>query len=101
MEHKPLIAGNWKMHKTHLEAIQIVQKLHYRLDSRDFERVEVMVAPPFTALRSVQTVIEADRLRIAHRAALRQVVAVITCTGGNIPTMVQKEVCQLLVCSCP
>ena len=62
MESKPLIAGNWKMHKTHLEAIQIVQKLHYRLDSRDFERVEVMVAPPFTALRSVQTIIEADHM---------------------------------------
>ena len=61
---KVLIAGNWKMHKTHLEAIQVVQKLSYRLDPADYERVEVVVAPPFTALRSVQTVIEADHLLI-------------------------------------
>jgi triosephosphate isomerase len=59
-----LIVGNWKMNATHLEAIQMVQKLSYRLDSQDLERVEVVVAPPFTALRSVQTVIEADRLPI-------------------------------------
>ena len=61
---KNLMVGNWKMNATHLEAIQIVQKLSYRLDSKDFDRVEVVVCPPFTALRSVQTVIEADRLLI-------------------------------------
>ena len=59
---KDLIAGNWKMHATHLEAIQMVQKLSYRLDPGDYQRVEVVVCPPFTALRSVQTVIEADHL---------------------------------------
>ncbi len=52
------------MNATHLEAIQMVQKLSYRLDHADYDRVEVVVAPPFTALRSAQTVIEADRLRI-------------------------------------
>jgi triosephosphate isomerase len=62
MGRKPLIAGNWKMNATHLEAIQMVQKLHYRLDARDFDRVEVVLAPAFTALRSVQTVIEADHM---------------------------------------
>jgi triosephosphate isomerase len=62
---KPLIAGNWKMHATHLEAIQMVQKLSYRLDPADYERVDVAVCPPFTALRSVQTVIESDHLPIA------------------------------------
>lgn len=61
---KDLIVGNWKMHATHLEAIQMVQKLSYRLEPEDHERVDVVVAPPFTALRSVQTVIEADRLSI-------------------------------------
>ena len=50
------------MHYTHLEAIAVVQKLGYQLDSRDYDRCEVVVCPPFTALRSVQTVIEADRL---------------------------------------
>ena len=61
---KNLIVGNWKMNATHLDAIQMVQKLSYRLDPKDFDRVEVVVCPPFTALRSVQTVIEADRLLI-------------------------------------
>ncbi|MBM3695562.1 MAG: triose-phosphate isomerase [Actinobacteria bacterium] len=64
MARKDLIAGNWKMNATHLEAIQMVQKLGYRLDPGDYDRVEVVVCPPFTALRSVQTVIESDYLRI-------------------------------------
>jgi triosephosphate isomerase len=63
-DRKPLMAGNWKMHHTHLEAIQVVQKLGFRLDDRDFDRVEVVVCPAFTALRSVQTTIEGDRLPI-------------------------------------
>ena len=63
-DRKPLMAGNWKMHHTHLEAIQVVQKLGYRLDNRDYDRVEVVVCPAFTALRSVQTTIEGDRLRL-------------------------------------
>jgi triosephosphate isomerase len=61
---KDLIAGNWKMHTTHLEALQMVQKLSYRLDPGDYERVDVLVCPPFTGLRSVQTVIETDNLQI-------------------------------------
>ena len=64
MERKDLIVGNWKMNANHLEAIQMVQKLSYRLEPGDYDRVEVVVAPPFTALRSVQTVIEADNMRI-------------------------------------
>jgi len=61
---KDLIAGNWKMNATHLEAIQMVQKLSYRLEPDDYERVDVVVCPPFTAVRSVQTVIESDHLPI-------------------------------------
>jgi len=61
---KNLIAGNWKMNATHLEAIQMVQKLSYRLDHSDYQRVDVVVCPPFTSLRSVQTVIESDHLPI-------------------------------------
>ncbi|TDI54594.1 MAG: triose-phosphate isomerase [Acidobacteria bacterium] len=61
---KYLIVGNWKMNATHLETIQMVQKLSYRLDVSDHQRVEVVVCPPFTALRSAQTVIEADHLQI-------------------------------------
>ena len=62
---RDLIAGNWKMHATHLEAIQMVQKLSYRLESSDYGRVDVVVCPPLTALRSVQTVIETDRLELS------------------------------------
>jgi triosephosphate isomerase len=63
-ERKPVIAGNWKMHHDHLVAIQVVQKLSYRLDEGDYERCDVVVCPPFTDLRTLQTLIEADRLKI-------------------------------------
>ncbi len=58
---RPLIAGNWKMHKTHLEAMVLVQQLGHELADHDFRRVEVVVCPPFTALRTVQTLIDSDR----------------------------------------
>jgi len=61
-ERRPIMAGNWKMHHTHLEAIQVVQKLSYRLDDRDYKQCDIVVCPAFTALRSVQTVLEADRI---------------------------------------
>jgi triosephosphate isomerase len=61
---KPLISGNWKMHKNHFEAIQHVQKLSYALTKDDYEVVDVSVHPPFTDLRSVQTVVEADNIPI-------------------------------------
>jgi triosephosphate isomerase len=64
-ERKPLMAGNWKMHHNHLEAIQVVQKLSYRLDDKDYAAVEVAVFPAFTALRSVQTTIDSDNIPIA------------------------------------
>jgi len=61
---RPMMAGNWKMNHTHLDAIQVVQKLGFRLERADLERVEVVICPAFTALRSVQTTIDADRLDI-------------------------------------
>ena len=64
-DRRPIIAANWKMHKTHLEAIESVQKLSYLLDADDAERLEVVICPPFTALRSVQTLIQSDRLPYA------------------------------------
>jgi len=62
---KPLISGNWKMHHTHLEAIAMVQKLSYLLSPEDYEEVDVSVHPAFTALRSIQTLLDADRIPIA------------------------------------
>jgi len=64
----PLMAGNWKMNLNHLEAIAVVQKLAFSLDDEDLERVEVAVVPPYTDLRSVQTVIDGDKLRLAYGA---------------------------------
>jgi triosephosphate isomerase (TIM) len=67
-EKLPLMAGNWKMHENHLEAIALVQKLAFTLTTRDYDFVEVAVLPPFTALRSVQTLIDGDKLRISYGA---------------------------------
>ena len=64
----PLMAGNWKMYENHLEAIALVQKLAFTLTDKDFDAVEVAVLPPFTALRSVQTLIDGDKLRISYGA---------------------------------
>jgi triosephosphate isomerase len=62
---KPLISGNWKMNHTHLDAIAVVQKLAYTLGPADYDRADVSVHPAFTALRSVQTLLEADSVPIA------------------------------------
>ena len=61
----PLISGNWKMNHNHFEAIQTIQKLAYALNTGDYEQVDVSVHPPFTDLRSVQTVLQADDIPIA------------------------------------
>lgn len=65
---KPLIAGNWKMNLHHLEAIAVVQKLAFALPDRYLDKVEVAVLPPFTDIRSVQTLIDGDKLRLVHGA---------------------------------
>jgi triosephosphate isomerase (TIM) len=67
-ERKPLIAGNWKMNLNHLEAIAVTQKLAYSLEEKDFEKVDVLILPPFTDLRSVQTLVDGDRLRLLYGA---------------------------------
>ena len=68
MTRRPLIAGNWKMNLNHLEAIAVTQKLAYSLEDRDFDAVDVAVIPPFTDLRSVQTLVDGDRLRLSYGA---------------------------------
>ncbi|HXW46516.1 MAG TPA: triose-phosphate isomerase [Streptosporangiaceae bacterium] len=61
---KPLIAGNWKMHNNHFEAIALTQKLAFALTDRDFDAADIAILPAFTSLRSVQTLIEGDKLRL-------------------------------------
>jgi triosephosphate isomerase len=67
-DRRPLVAGNWKLHNNHLEAISLTQKLAFTLTSKDFAATDVAVLPPFTALRSVQTLVEADKLPIGYGA---------------------------------
>jgi triosephosphate isomerase len=66
----PLMAGNWKMNLNHQEAVVLVQKLAWTLDDKkhDYGRVEVVVVPPFTDIRSVQTLVDGDRLSIKYGA---------------------------------
>ena len=65
---KPLMAGNWKMNLNHLEAIAVTQKLVYSLNDQDYDAVDVAVIPPFTDIRSVQTLVDGDRLRLLYGA---------------------------------
>jgi triosephosphate isomerase (TIM) len=67
-DRKPLVAGNWKLHNNHLEAIALTQKIAFTLNRKDFDAVEVAVLPPFTALRSVQTLVQADKLEVGYGA---------------------------------
>jgi triosephosphate isomerase len=66
----PLMAGNWKMNLNHQEAVVLVQKLAWTLSDKrhDYAKVEVVVVPPFTDLRSVQTLVDGDRLSIRYGA---------------------------------
>ncbi len=66
MARKPLMAGNWKMNLDHLEAIHLVQKLAFSLNDDDFASCDVAVMVPFTDIRSVQTLVDGDKLRIGY-----------------------------------
>jgi triosephosphate isomerase (TIM) len=70
MTRRPLMAGNWKMNLNHVEAVGLVQKLAWTLEDKkhDPEKSEVVVLPPFTDLRTVQTLIDGDRLEIGYGA---------------------------------
>lgn len=68
MSRQPLIAGNWKMNLNHLEAIALVQKVAFALPEKYFDKVEVALLPPFTDIRSVQTLVEGDKLSLRYGA---------------------------------
>jgi triosephosphate isomerase len=67
-KRKPLMAANWKMNITHLEAIAYLNKLGFTLGDKDYEAADVVLFPAFVALRSVQTIVDADRLPIKFGA---------------------------------
>ena len=68
MARKPFIAGNWKMNLNHLEAIALVQKIAFSLPEKYYAKVDVAVLPPFTDIRSVQTLVDGDKLLLTHGA---------------------------------
>jgi triosephosphate isomerase len=87
---KPLISGNWKMNYTHLDAIAVVQKLTYTLLPADYDRADVSVHPSFTALRSVQTMLDADGIPIALGAQDVHPAESGAFTGEVSPSMLAK-----------
>ena len=95
---KPLISGNWKMNLNHFEAIQILQKLHYLVPKQVFEKVDVSVHPPFTDIRSVQTVIEADDLEFLLGAQHCHWEDKGAFTGEISPLFLSKLDVKLVVC---
>lgn len=97
MARKPLIAGNWKMNLNHLEAIALVQKIAFALPDKYFDKVDVAVLPPFTDIRSIQTLIEGDRLRITFGAQDVSVHESGAYTGEISAAMLAKLSCSYVV----
>ena len=98
MNRTPLIAGNWKMNLDHLEAIQLVQQLTYHLEPEDYGASEIVVIPPFTALRSIQTLIAGDRLRLGLGAQNCYFEPSGAFTGEISPDMLAKLHVQYVLC---
>lgn len=90
---KPLMAGNWKMNLNHLEAIALVQKLAFALTEDDYASVDVVVLPPFTDIRSVQTLVDGDKYDIQYGAQDLSVNDSGAYTGDISGTMLAKLGC--------
>jgi len=94
----PLIAGNWKMNLNHFEAISLVQKLAFTLTAKDYQHAEIVVLPPFTDLRSVQTLVIGDKLRIGYGAQDLSQHEKGAYTGDISGPMLAKLGCQYVLC---
>lgn len=95
---RPLISGNWKMHQNHYEAIQLMQKLAYLVGKDDFNDVDVSIHPPFTDIRSVQTLIEADKLQFLLGAQHCHFEAKGAFTGEVSPSFLAKLSVKYVIC---
>ncbi|MDX3093795.1 triose-phosphate isomerase [Streptomyces sp. ME01-24h] len=93
----PIMAGNWKMNLNHLEAIAHVQKLAFALNEKDYDAVDVVVLPPFTDLRSVQTLVEGDKLKIKYGAQDLSAHESGAYTGEISGSMLAKLKCSYVV----
>ena len=94
---RPIMAGNWKMNLNHLEAIQLVQKLAFSLTEQQLTDVEAVVLPPFTDLRSVQTLVDGDKLAIGYGAQDLSAYASGAYTGEISGAMLAKLGCTYVV----
>ncbi|MEO6884864.1 MAG: triose-phosphate isomerase [Jatrophihabitantaceae bacterium] len=94
---KPLIAGNWKMNLNHLEAIALTQKIAFSLSEQELDAVDVTVIPPFVDLRSVQTLVDGDRLKLTYGAQDISVHDSGAYTGEVSGTMLAKLGCTFVV----
>jgi triosephosphate isomerase len=94
---KPLIAGNWKMNLNHLEAIAHTQKIAFSLSEEQLTKVEVAVLPPFVDLRSVQTLVDGDRLLLSYGAQDLSPHDSGACTGDIGGPMLAKLGCTYVV----
>lgn len=94
---RPLIAGNWKMNLNHLEAIALVQKVAFSLKEPELEAVEVVVLPPFVSLRSVQTLVDGERLLMGYGAQDLSPHSAGAYTGDVSGTMLAKLGCGFVV----
>ncbi len=90
MSRKPLISGNWKMNLNHFEALKLVQELSYAITREDIDEVDVSVHPPFTDLRTVQTVLESDKIPFQLGAQHCHNETSGAFTGEISPVMLQK-----------
>ena len=94
---KPLMAGNWKMNLNHLEAIAVAQKLVYSLSDKDYDEVDIAIIPPFTDIRSIQTLVDGDRLRLQYGAQDLSPDAGGAFTGDISGSMLKKLGCTFVV----
>jgi triosephosphate isomerase len=95
----PLMAGNWKMNLNHQEAVVLVQKLAWTLADKkhDYAKAEVVVIPPFTDIRSVQTLVDGDKLSIRYGAQDVSVHDSGAYTGEISAAMLGKLGCSYVV----
>jgi triosephosphate isomerase len=96
-ERRPLMAGNWKMNLNHLEAIALTQKLAFSLSEQQLTDVEVVVLPPYTDIRSVQTLVDGDKLLIGYGAQDLSAHQAGAYTGEISGPMLAKLGCQYVV----
>ena len=97
MARTPLMAGNWKMNLNHIEAIALVQKFAYTLTADDFAALEIAVIPPFTDIRSVQTLVDGDKIALKYGAQDLAVADKGAFTGEVSGAMLAKLGCTFVI----